>query len=153
MILRASDTKSPELAESIGANMTAINYRLHFSKGILALSAAAFIGIGIAFVVFPEYLLGRVGIDAPHGSPLTDIRAVYGGLDLGIGLFLLYCLIRSEVQLGLVASAMILWCLVGSRLVGVAADGEQNAITFYTVKMLFFNNLPAGADCNLGMIA
>lgn len=114
-----------------------------FAKSVLALSAVAFIGIGIAFVAFPGYLLEAVGIQATPGTPLTDIRAIYGGLDLGVGLFLLYCLLRSELRLGLIAGAIILSCIAGGRIVGIAIgisgflaeDAGQDAITFYLLAL------------------
>jgi len=112
-----------------------VDYGELFPKSVLAFSTLAFIGIGISFIAFPESLLEVVGIHAPAGSPLTDIRAIYGGIDLGVGLFLLYCLVRSEVRLGLIASALILFSLAAGRSVGLVLDGEQDAITFYLLAV------------------
>ncbi len=97
---------------------------------ILGLSALVYVGIGLAFIIAPESLLPRVNITAPSGTALTDVRAVYGGLDLGVGVLLAYCLMRNEIQTGLVACTLTLGGLAIARIIGMTLDAAQDTITY-----------------------
>ncbi len=101
-----------------------------FQRLVLAVSALVFLGIGLVFLAAPESLLPRVNITAPPGTALTDIRAVYGGLDLGVGIFLVFCIVRRQVRLGLAASGFTFGGLACARLIGIAIDAEQQTITY-----------------------
>lgn len=100
-------------------------------KVVLAITAVVYAAIGVAFIAVPDSLLPRVNISAPPGAALTDIRAVYGGLDLGIGLFLAFCYVRRQIAIGLYASAFTLAGLAGARTIGIILQPEQNSITYY----------------------
>ncbi len=99
-------------------------------RSVLAVSALVFLGIGLVFLAAPDSLLPRVNITAPPGTALTDIRAVYGGLDLGIGLFLIFCWTKRQYALGLTACAFTLSGLACGRIIGIAIDSNQDNITF-----------------------
>jgi hypothetical protein len=101
------------------------------AKIVLALSGAVFVGIGVMFLAFPERMVPNVSIVAPPGTALTDVRAVYGGLDAAIGVFLLYCLAQSQVRIGLLAGLLTLGGLACGRVLGIALDGQQAPITYY----------------------
>ncbi len=48
-----------------------------------------YLGFGIAFLVAPEELLGAMDITFGSAASFAEVRAMYGGVELGIGLFLL----------------------------------------------------------------
>jgi hypothetical protein len=98
---------------------------------ILGVTAVVYAAIGVAFIVAPDSLLPRVNITAPPGTALTDIRAVYGGLDFGIGAFLAFCYLRRQIALGLYASAFTLAGLACARTIGIILQPEQDPITYY----------------------
>jgi len=102
-----------------------------YQRIILGISAMVFIGIGVAFLVTPQSLLPRVNINATPGTALTDVRAVYGGLDLGIGLFLAFCFVRGQLRTGLVACVFTLGGLSCGRILGIGLNREQDMITYY----------------------
>jgi hypothetical protein len=99
-------------------------------KAILALSAIAFLGIGVTFIAAPNALLPRVNISAPEGTALTDIRAIYGGLDLGVDIALAYCLVRGHTALGLRVTAFVLGGIALGRAIGIVLDDNQTTITY-----------------------
>jgi hypothetical protein len=69
---------------------------------ILALSAAAFLGFGLAFIISPAAMAGLVDLLVITPTAHTEIRAMYGGLEIGIGVVLLTLLGRREhVVIGL----------------------------------------------------
>jgi hypothetical protein len=95
-----------------------------FSRVVLAVSGLVFVGFGVAFLFWPAPMTLRVGIPLVTMSGTTDVRAVYGGLEIGFGTFLILCsTARAYVLPGLLG---VLCALVGmsvSSAVGIALDG------------------------------
>ena len=62
----------------------------------LVLSGLAFALAGLAFLAAPAAMTGNVGVELTSVTADNDIRAVYGGLEIGLGIFFLVCLRRPE---------------------------------------------------------
>jgi len=62
-----------------------------FQIALLILAGAGFLGFGGWLVVDPAGGLAIVGVAAVNGAGLIELRAFYGGLELGLGIFLLLC--------------------------------------------------------------
>ena len=91
---------------------------------LLAFIALTYTGFGFVFLFNPSEMAAIVGIAFPTTTPRTDFRAMYGGLEIGIGAFLLICAMRREfVRVGLFASACVLVAMATSRSVGLMLDG------------------------------
>jgi hypothetical protein len=91
---------------------------------LLAFIALTYTGFGFVFLFYPSDMAAIVGIAFPTTSPRTDFRAMYGGLEIGVGVFLLVCSMRREfVRVGLFASACALVAMATSRTVGLMLDG------------------------------
>jgi hypothetical protein len=103
---------------------------LRFARFVLAASALAFAGIGLGFFLWPEAFAGRVGI-APHGpAAYSDLRAVFGGLELGLAGFLAWSAAAPErLRLALVAQLAAFGGLVAGRAWSLAADGAPGAFS------------------------
>lgn len=98
---------------------------------VTAISAVVFIGLGVAFLFAPLTMATWIGIMANTPSGMTDIRATYGGCELGIGVFLAFCLVRRTwLDAALVLQAMTLSGFATARVLGIASDGPQAAITY-----------------------
>ena len=95
---------------------------------LLRITALLFVAFGVAFAIAPEDLADLITGSTPAtSSGVIDMRATYGGVALGIGLFVGYCARRAEtVRLGLVAALLVLVGLAGTRLLGIVADGSPN---------------------------
>ena len=97
----------------------------------LGLNALTFTGIGIYFLLRPETVASGLGLEAADATAFADIRAVYGGLEIGLGVALIWTLLdwqRTRMGLGL---AMLMWCgLLGGRVVGVVVDGAQSTLGY-----------------------
>jgi hypothetical protein len=88
----------------------------------------AFGGAGLAFLVAPE-LLRFVDLAPGTAAARSDVRAVYGGLELGVAALLGACAHRPEwLRFGLVAQALAFGGLVLGRLVSLALDGAPTPI-------------------------
>ena len=89
----------------------------------LWLGALGFAGIGLAFLVAPG-LLGLVELAPTTPSARSDVRAVYGGIELGVGVFLALCARRPAwVRPGLTVQALTLGGAALARVASLAADG------------------------------
>ena len=54
---------------------------------LIIIAALIFLGFGVWFIIKPTALAG-IGIEATSPSARTDIRATYGGFELGVAAFL-----------------------------------------------------------------
>jgi hypothetical protein len=103
------------------------------ARGLLAVDIAAFGLFGLAFVFWPVSMTRFVTGVAP-GSPgaITDIRAIYGGMALGLTAFfaLAYRGDANVQRIGVAASALAFGCIAIARTIGLVADGSGNAIMF-----------------------
>lgn len=101
-----------------------------FVRWVLGISAAIFLILGLLYTFMPAMMIGAMDIKADPGKALADIRAVYGGLDLAIGLTLVYYFFRKQWATGLGISALVCACLALGRTVGVIVDPATDILTF-----------------------
>ncbi len=94
---------------------------------VLVVCAFVFLGTAIVFTVMPQEMFAPLGLTVPVGAPLTELRAVYGGLEVAIGVFLLFCARRGGValELGLLLSFLSFSGLAAYRGIGMGVDGPQ----------------------------
>lgn len=99
-----------------------------FPVTLLWITSVLFAGFGTGFAVAPEQLADFLFDTSPAtSSALTDMRATYGGVAIGLGLFIAMCAYRRQwVRPGLLASLLVLVGLATTRLIGIAADGSPN---------------------------
>lgn len=90
-----------------------------------------------AAVLFaPEALEQIAGLAASSPTGTTEIRAMYGGLEVGVGVMCLIAIFRPDlVRAALFALACLTGGLVVGRALGWAIDGSG---TPYTVSVLSF---------------
>jgi len=99
---------------------------VRFARGVLLLGALVFGGIGLGCVLFPAELMGAVDVSLPSAVARTEIRAFYGGLELGVAVFLTICAVRSDwVPLGLTALACLMSGMGGVRLIAALAAARE----------------------------
>lgn len=97
---------------------------MDFARGVLVLSALPFAGIGIAFLASPHVMASYIGISSSGPTAAADLRAVYGGLQLGAAAWLLYTA-QSPVRyrMGLIAQLCLYGGLAGARFLSYGIDG------------------------------
>lgn len=89
-----------------------------------AAAGLGFLAFGLWLTVDAPPVLGGVGIEATSVAGLIELRAFYGGLELGLGAFLLACAAQpgwrhAGLWLTLLANAGI----AAVRLAGIATTG------------------------------
>lgn len=100
-----------------------------FARIVLAAGAVAFAAPGAAFLLWPERFAGVLGITLDGPLARTDVRAVFGGLELGVAAVLALCAMRSTRA----ADGLALLCataggMLAGRLLGLARDGAPGAL-------------------------
>lgn len=97
----------------------------------LGLSALVWLPYGLFCILRPSFLAGAAGVVASSATAVTEIRAMYGGLEAGIGALCLGALWRPDW----VRPALLMLCFVCSglaltRTASLFIDGSASAYTF-----------------------
>jgi hypothetical protein len=94
---------------------------------LLALGAV-FVIFGVLYAVSPTTLTDPSGFGVLAPEALTDLRATYGGLQIGIGVFLFWSgSDASRHRAGLTLVSATLAAVAVSRAYGLIVDGEATA--------------------------
>ena len=99
---------------------------LNSVRGFVWLNAVLFVIFGLAFIFAPAYFAALFTDARPASvSAAVDMRATYGGLACGIGLWLGYCA-RYAPAVGLIGTILLTVPVVFARTLGFAVDGSPN---------------------------
>lgn len=117
----------------------------------LAISAALWLPYGLYCFANPGYLAEAAGVAAGSATGTTELRAMYGGLQVAIGALALASLLRPTLRRpALLCIAFLCAGLFTARLAGTALDGGVSAYTtmglaFESLSLLFAAFLLRGA--------
>ncbi|MEE2680002.1 MAG: DUF4345 domain-containing protein [Myxococcota bacterium] len=108
----------------------------------LALQTLIWLPYGIVCFFVPEFPANSAGLSATSATATTELRAMYGGLQLGIGILTGLAFARPPLR----RPALILLLMAGTalgvaRLVGAVIDGGFSA---YTNGAIVFELATAG---------
>ncbi|MEX2556331.1 MAG: DUF4345 domain-containing protein [Actinomycetota bacterium] len=97
-------------------------------RWFLRIGGAVFLVFGLLYAVSPETLTDPSGFGPLAPEALTDLRATYGGLQLGIGAFLIWAAYdAARHHAGLMLLAVTISAVAASRAFGLIVDGEATA--------------------------
>jgi hypothetical protein len=107
---------------------------MNLTRVALITAASGFTGFGIAGLIHPKSMMKRVDIHAKSARGTTELRAMYGGLEVGLGAFFATAAAKPEwSRPALLAQTLGLGALAGSRLAGILSDHPRGAL----MKLLF----------------
>jgi hypothetical protein len=96
----------------------------------LGLSALVLLGFGVAVLLDPA-VLRSAGVVAPEAAGAVELRAFYGGLELGLAAFLLLALRRPEWYVpALAMQVLALGGVATARLIGIVLTPTSEALVF-----------------------
>jgi len=99
-----------------------------YSRGLLALNGVLYLGLGLAFALDPVGWAAKVGLSLDAPGPVTEVRAIYGGLELGLGVLFVLCTMRGAWLMpgvvGLLCTYGGLATLRGVSLLGAGDHGD-----------------------------
>jgi len=95
-----------------------------FAIVLLNLAGLGFLGFGLWLIADPAGGLAMVGIAPVNAAGFIELRALYGGLELGLGTYLLLCAARQDWRrAGLWAVLLGNGGIGLTRLAGIASTG------------------------------
>src|SRR5690554_6152200 len=98
-------------------------------NALVALLAVALMGFGLYSIVSVDALGAMTGLSAEGAMGMSEIRAIYGGF-LIQGLLLIYALMNRSIRTPILMVIGIIWAgYIVMRLVSVALDGFDPAMT------------------------
>lgn len=101
------------------------------ARAVLVFSALAYGGIALGFLVAPAELAAVVSVSLLDATADNDVRAVYGGVALGITLFLVASLRRPAwLEPALAVVALTLGSMAFARFVSMLVIGLPGAIAY-----------------------
>ncbi len=102
---------------------------MNLSRLALITAASGFAGFGIACLVRPKNMLRQVDVNARSARGTTELRAMYGGLELGLGAFFAVAAAKPAWERpALLAQTLGLGGLAASRLAGILTDRPRGAL-------------------------
>ena len=97
------------------------------------------IALGVVGLIAPVMILASVGLDISTADAHAEARAMYGGAQIGLGLFFVYCSRAAASQrTGLIALALVAAGFGLARSFGIAVDGARGGITFFALTTEVF---------------
>lgn len=117
------------------------------SRVLLVLLGLMFLGFGLAFLIRPVAVAGWVDIRAESATARTELRAFYGGLEVGLAVFLFAgaavggAWLKPALAMGLLASAGP----VAGRLTAWAIEGRLERVMLHILLVEILLAVLAGA--------
>jgi len=106
-------------------------------KLILGYYAVLFVAFGILGLVMPSMVSTLIHYDISSPGATMEFMATYGGLFLGVGGFMFYC-IKSNTQTGLVCVLLTMGAMLVSRIIGLGLHSGADYIQYiYLAGELF----------------
>jgi hypothetical protein len=103
---------------------------MNFPKAVLWLSAANWLAAGTFALVLPALNASIIQLELGGVIASSDLRAVYGGLRIGIGCFLAWAASTGHLRPGLIAAAALFGGNVLGRVVSLLIDGVPESPGF-----------------------
>jgi hypothetical protein len=117
------------------------------TRVFLGIQTLIWLPYGIFCFFRPEFLHTAAGIGLGSATASTEIRAMYGGLQVAIGAMTLAGLLRADLtRTALLLLAFLVTGLATARLAGLGLDGGLSA---YTMGGLVFETVTAGLAIKL----
>jgi hypothetical protein len=112
----------------------------------LGLSALAWLPYGIFCLAQPGFLEGAAGVASSTPTGSAELRAMYGGLQAGIGALALVGFLRAEAARPALLTLLFLCAgLALGRILGLVVDGAASPYTLIAIGFEVTSAAVAGA--------
>ncbi|MDH3734264.1 MAG: DUF4345 domain-containing protein [Gemmatimonadota bacterium] len=86
---------------------------------------------GVGFLVAPSRFAALVGLRMDTTTAISDVRAVYGGFEIGMAVLLIWCMLDpARMRLALGVTAVMFGAVAASRMVGMLLDKPVTSMTW-----------------------
>jgi hypothetical protein len=105
----------------------------YLTSVVLTIGGLSFLGFGGASLFWPETLLSGIGVTATTLEAQAEIRSMYGGLELGLGILLLNCFVPARQHFGLLLSIASFGGLGLARLISMLVLGVSTPFLLFAL--------------------
>lgn len=110
-------------------------------RWVLGITAAIFVGYGLLCFFYPGFVATLVSLEPTDEAALVELRAMYGGLQVAIGLTALTGTLVADLRRSvLLMTLFLLGGLALARVLGVTLHGSWD---FYNLSALAYETLTA----------
>lgn len=108
-----------------------------FARIVLLIQIAALLVLGLAYFIRPEEMASFSGALLMGSAAVTEVRAYYGGLQLGLAAYLAMALLRQDLlRPALLLLVLLYSSLVLARIAGLWLDcGAQQTFNLYALLL------------------
>ncbi len=100
------------------------------AKIFISFIALVLVGFGVGSLLWTEALTGAAGISAVNPTGVSELRAFYGGLEIGLGVSLAAAVAgRWSIKTALMLVAVIFGCVGLVRIVSAISLGDTSTWT------------------------
>lgn len=109
---------------------------MHLARLIITTTGLFLIAFAIPCLLAPEHMAYGLGLAAHNSSGLVEVQAVFGGLQLALGAYLLVVSSRpAQLVLGLETAFFILSGLFVGHVYGIYLHGSLNPLVWVMVLL------------------
>jgi len=105
----------------------------NLNVAIITIAGLGFIAFGIVFLCWPDMVMPSMGIQTLGNQARVEIQAMYGGLELGLGILLLSCFGAERQRFGLQLSLASYGGLGMARLASMLVLGVSMPFLWYAL--------------------
>ena len=87
-----------------------------------------FLIIGLGFAMFVEEAARGLGISFSNPTGLGDFRAVYGGIQIALGVSILFLTVRGAYREAVAIGLFAVTALAGMRIIGMVIDQSTSPL-------------------------
>lgn len=108
-----------------------------FARIVLLIQIAALLVLGLAYFIRPEEMASFSGALLMGSAAVTEVRAYYGGLQLGLAAYLAMALLRQDLlRPALILLVLLYSSLALARIAGLWLDGgAQQTFNLYALLL------------------
>ena len=108
-----------------------------FARIVLLIQIAALTGLGLAYFIRPEEMASFSGALLMGNAAVTEVRAYYGGLQLGLAAYLVMALLRLDLLRPALLLLVLLYSVLAlARFAGLWLDGgAQQTFNLYALLL------------------
>jgi hypothetical protein len=103
-------------------------------RAVLLVNAAIFVAFGVAFLLAPVKIGSWIDLTPSANTGRTELRAFYGGLELGWGAFFALAALRKQWHVPALVAALLGYVgLAAARIYGISVEGGASMVTVLTL--------------------
>jgi hypothetical protein len=113
------------------------NLPMLFARIVLSIQIVALTALGLAYFIRPEEMASFSGALLMGSAAVTEVRAYYGGLQLGLAAYLVMALLRLDLLRPALLLLVLLYSVLAlARFAGLWLDGgAQQTFNLYALLL------------------